>query len=210
MASSSSSRSSASFSCGSCWVPVAAGTGRLYQRAGRLCSVREGVPSGGGRLRPPTRAPAEGDVENDAEGEDGDADQLAGGEVPPGAAGQRAEEVEHTPALLVPAHRFDERAQRRVEDQVEREQLAVEALARAPQRERHEDAQLAERLVELRGMYGQRARRAELDDVVRQLALVGERLGREARRPGQVRIARRSPAAARGEASQPADGVADG
>src|SRR6267142_5075550 len=154
MASSSWSRSSASFSCGSCWVPVAAGTGRLYQRAGRLRSVREGAWSGRGRLRPPTRPPAQRDVEGYSEGENRHADQLAGGEVPPGAAGQRTEEVEHAPALLVPAHGLDQRAQRRVEHQVQGEQLAVEALARAPERERHEDAQLADRLVELGGMDG--------------------------------------------------------
>src|SRR5207237_10117730 len=92
----------------------------------------------------------------------------------------------------------------------EREQLALEPLARAPQRERHEDAQLAERLVELRRVDGQRARGAELDDVVRELALVGERLGREARRPGEVRVARGTPAAARRETTQATDGVTDG
>src|SRR5205823_5279825 len=134
-------------------------------------------------------------------------DQLAGGEVPPGPAGQRTQEVEDAAALLVASQRLDQRAERRVQNEVEREQLAVEALAGAPQRERDEDGQLAERLVELGGMDGQRARGAELDRVRRHLALVGERLRRKARCPRQVRIAGRSPAASRGEAPQAANGV---
>src|SRR2546428_3111809 len=206
MASSSASRSSASFSCGSCCVPFTAATPRLYQGAGCRRRMRGRAPLGGDRLRPPTRAAPERNVESDPQREDGHADQLARREVPPGAAGEGPEEVEDAAPLLVSAHRLDQCAQRRVEDEVEREELAVETLARAPQGQREEDAQLAQGLVELRGMDGQRAQRARLDEPGRELALVGERLGREPRGPGEVWIAGRAPAAASGEAAHPPDG----
>ena len=48
------------------------------------------------------------------------------------------------------------------------------------------------------------------EEMARRLALVGERLGRKLRRPGQARVAGRAPAATRREAPQPANGVPDG
>src|SRR5207237_8365989 len=79
----------------------------------------------GRRLRSPTRPSAEDDVERDADRENADADQLAGGEIPPGSARRRADEIEDAAALLVAAHRLDGGAQRRIQPEVAREQLAV-------------------------------------------------------------------------------------
>ena len=59
-------------------------------------------------------------------------------------------------------------------------------------------------------MDGNGVRGAELDDTGRHLALVRERFGRKLRRPGKVGIARTAPAAARGEAAEPSDGVTEG
>jgi len=142
--------------------------------------------------------------------EDADADELARRQVPPGALCPRPQEIEHPAPLLVAAKRLDQGAQRGVQDQIEREDLAVEPLASPPEEERAEDEQLSERLVELGGMDGNGVRRTHLDEARRHLALVGERLGRELRRPGEMGIAGRAPAAARGEAAEPADGVTDG
>src|ERR1700757_366321 len=122
------SRSSASFSCGSCWVPFVTGTAATVPIPVWFRRMRRGVLLGGSRLRPPTRAPADDDVKRDAGGENTDADQLAGGEVPPGTSRRVADEIEDAAALLVTAHRLDDRAQRRIEHEVEREQLAVESL----------------------------------------------------------------------------------
>src|SRR3954462_12966102 len=59
-------------------------------------------------------------------------------------------------------------------------------------------------------MDGDGVRGAEVDDAGRHLALVRERFGWELRRPGKVGIARTAPAAARREAAEAANGVAEG
>src|SRR5919201_1293635 len=122
MASSIASRSSASFSCGSCWVPFIVATARLYQLARGPGRMRKGVRLRGRGLRSPTRTSGQRHVEQHARNENPDADELAGGEVPPRATRRRTDEVEDAAALLVAAHCLDGRAERSVEDQVEREQ----------------------------------------------------------------------------------------
>src|SRR5438477_5417887 len=143
MASSIASRSSASFSWGSCWVAVMVATARLYQLARGAGTMRKGVRLGGSGLRSPTRATPQRDVQQNAGSENPDADELARGEIPPRAACHRTDEVEDAAALLVAAHRLDGRAKRCVQDEIQRQQLAVEPLARRPERQRDEDALLA-------------------------------------------------------------------
>src|ERR1700693_588194 len=190
MDSSSSVSSSAYFSCGSCWVPLGAATGRILSRSHRH-RRRHGPPA----LRHP---------DGDAGGENPDADQLAGGEVPPCVPRPPAEEVEHPAALLVAAEPFDQGAKRRVEHQVEREHLAVEAFAAAPVGEEKEDERAPERLVELGRVDGDGGRGAGGHQVRAHLRLVRERFGRKARGKEVVGVAGRAPAAARGEAAEPA------
>ena len=121
-----------------------------------------------------------------------------------------AEEIEYPATLLVAAERLDHRAQRRVEHQVEGEQLAVEPLAAAPVRQKDEDQRATERFVELSRMDGDGARRAGRDQLPRCLRLVRERIGRKARREQVVGVTSIAPAAACGDAADPPKRLPDG
>src|SRR5207302_2395977 len=89
-------------------------------------------------------------VDGQARSENPDADQLAGRQVPPCVPRPPAKEIEYPAPLLVTSKHLDHRAERRVEHQVEGEQLAEEPLAAAPVRQEEEDERAAERFVELR------------------------------------------------------------
>src|SRR4051812_49289758 len=161
------------------------GEGRSARRYSHLRSLPAAWPFDlcrRGHLAPSPEQHEEGD----SGGKDTHADELARGEVPPGALCPRTEEIEHPSSLLVAAKRLDQRAERRVEDEIEREQLAVESLPAPPEDESAEDEQLAERLVELCGMDRDGVRRAQADDAICNLTLVGEGFGRKPGCPGQV------------------------
>src|SRR6266511_2633375 len=159
----------------------------------------------------------------------GSLSRRRGGRAPPGArlrpdGGAHREDRDRRPladaeptddaALDVGAEELDRRSKDGVAEEPGGEHLPVEGLPRPDDEdEEEEEAELAERLVELHGVERQCRRPVEREELRRVGAvregLVGERLGRELRRPRQVAVRDAAPAAARREAAEPSEEVAE-
>src|SRR6185295_2310406 len=133
-------------------------SGRLGAGGGRQLSARRGPP----------------DQERHPEREHHQRDELAGGDVPPGVQRHLLDELVQGAPLEIAPEQLDRRPDDGVADEVQGEDLSVEASVLPRDHQQHEQQQLRQRLVELGGVDGQRG--PVLRDPVRDLDRPGHRV----------------------------------